>query len=239
MRVSAAALGLVLLSASGLTAGFARAADEGQSGAINVNTNALANGPSANASATPASPPPDEAPPPAPYAKGLVIDGSVGALGFLGQFRKLAPPGPWFHGQIGYELLRWLMLFGEGELAFTDTSNLDQPPNVRSFAMFGFGGGARLTWRITDRIGIYGQPAVGMLKADTAKNTLGLHGFRDAEALGLWLGFRAGFEWYQIDRHMALGLSSGIRMATGFEKTGKAADTPLLLDGAVSLRYAF
>ncbi|MFO0740306.1 MAG: hypothetical protein U0270_30685 [Labilithrix sp.] len=203
---------------------------------VNVNANALANGSTTSASSNVS---PDEAPPPAPYAKGLVVDASVGAIGFIGKFGKLAPPGPWFHGQVGYELLNWLMVYGEGELAFTDTSNLDNPPNVRSFGMFGFGGGARLTWRITDRIGIYGQPGIGMLKADTPKNTLGLHGFKDAEDLNLWLGFRAGFEWYQVDRHMALGLHSGLRFATGFEKTGRGGDTPLALDGGISLRYAF
>lgn len=185
----------------------------------------------------------DEAPPPPPYAKGLVVDGTIGALGFLGQFRKLAPPGPWFHGQIGYEFFNWLMLFGEGELAFTDTSNLDNPPNVRSFDMWGFGGGARFTWHITERVGIYGQPTLGMLKADVPKNTLGLHGFTDAEELNLWIGFRAGVEWFQIDRHMALGLTTAIRYLPGFEKTGqgvsKSSDTPLGLDGGLSLRYAF
>lgn len=219
-----------------LAAPVARAADE-----IKVNESALANGANANANASSSAsaPSPDEAPPPAPYAKGVVVDASIGAIGFLGNFRKLAPPGPWFHAQLGYELFNWLMVFGEGELAFTDTSNLDNQPNIRSFDMFGFGGGARLTWRITERVGIYGQPALGMLKADTPKNTLGLHGFRDAEDLNLWLGFRAGFEWYQLDRHMALGLNTGIRYATGLEKIGKGGDTPLALDGGVSLRYAF
>jgi hypothetical protein len=180
-----------------------------------------------------------EAPPPAPYAKGLVVDTAIGAIGFLGKFNKVAPPGPWFHAQVGYEFFNWLMLYGEGELSFTDTSNTDAPPAVRSFAMFGFGGGVRFTWRITNRIGIYGQPGVGMLKADTPKNTLGLHGFSDAESLNVWGGLRAGFEWYQIDRHLALGLSTGVRLATGFQTTGRASDSPLAIDGGVSLRYAF
>ena len=241
MRSVAAALALALVTAGVTAGGDARAADE--SAAVNVNTKALENGPSANgaasSSASPSSPPPDEAPPPPPYAKGLVVDASIGAIGFLGQFRKLAPPGPWFHAQIGYELFNWLMVLGEAELAFTDTSNLDNPPNVRSFDMFGFGGGARFTWRITDRVGIFGQPSVGLIKADTAKNTLGLHGFADAEDLGMWLGFRAGFEWYQLDRHVALGLNSGLRYAAGFQRIGRTGDTPLALDGGLSLRYSF
>src|SRR5262249_10320679 len=66
--------------------------------------------------------PPPEAPAAAPYQKTLVLDSSIGAMAFLGQFGKVAPPGPWMHTQLGYELLSWLMIFGEGDLAFTDTS---------------------------------------------------------------------------------------------------------------------
>src|SRR5262249_1354460 len=147
-------------------------------------------------------PNPDDAPPPAPYAKGLVVDANIGAIGFLGKFGKLAPPGPWFHAQVGYEFFSWLMLYGEGELAFTDTSNEDHPPAVRAFDMFGFGGGLRFTWHITDRLGIYGQPGAGAIKADVPKNELAIHGFHNAESLGAWLGLRIGVEWYQIDRHL-------------------------------------
>ena len=96
-----------------------------------------------------------------------------------------------------------------------------------------------MTWHITERLGIYGQPGLGMMTARVARNALGLHGFGDAEELAPWLGFRAGVEWFQIDRHLALGLSSGIRYATGFAKVGRGSDTPLALDGGISIRYAF
>lgn len=180
-----------------------------------------------------------EAPPPAPYKKTLVLDSSIGVVAFLGQFRKVAPPGPWMHVQLGYEVLRWLMLYGEGELAFTDTSNLQPPPNTRAFPMFGFGGGARFAMRLTERFGVYLQGSIGALKADVATNALGLLGFRGAEALDVSLGSRLGVEYYQIDRHFALGLNVGIRLARGFEKTGASTDTPAALDGGASLRYAF
>lgn len=180
-----------------------------------------------------------DAPPPAPYAKGLVVDANVGAIGFLGQFRHLAPPGPWFHGQVGYEILSWLMIYGEGELAFTDTSNLDNQPNIRTFDMWGFGGGARFTWRILERLGLYGQPGVGVIKADVPKNELAIHGFHDAESFAPWLGLRLGVEWYQVDRHLAFGLTTSIRTLTGFAKTGGSTDTPLAMDGGIALRYAF
>ena len=116
----------------------------------------------------------------------------------LGEFRKVAPPGAWLHTQLGYELFKWLMLFGEGELAFSDTSNRQDPPQTRAFPIFGFGGGLRVTIRITDRVGIYAQPSAGAMKADIGTNALGLLGFRNAESLGLYVGGRLGVEWYQI-----------------------------------------
>ncbi|MDF2693988.1 MAG: hypothetical protein K0S65_2371 [Labilithrix sp.] len=183
--------------------------------------------------------PPPEAPPPPPYKKTLVLDSSIGAIGFLGEFGKVAPPGPWMHLQLGYELLRWLMLYGEGELAFTDTSNRQDPPKTRVFALFGFGGGARFTIRFTDRFGIYAQGGLGMMKADVPTNALGILGFRDAESLGVYLGARLGVEWFQLDRHFALGLNAGFRTAQGFAKLGAGTDSPLALDGGLSLRYAF
>lgn len=182
---------------------------------------------------------PSEAPPPPPYKKTLVLDTNVGALVFLGQFRKVAPPGPWMHTQLGYELLKFLMLFGEAELAFTDTSVAQPPPRTRAFPMYGFGGGARLTIRFTDRFGAYGQGSIGAMRASIATNALGLIGFRDAESFGAYLAGRLGVEYYQLDRHLAFGLMGGLRLAQGFEKAGASRDTPAALDAGVSLRYAF
>jgi hypothetical protein len=166
-------------------------------------------------------------------------DPTVGAIAFLGQFGKVAPPGPWMHIQVGYELLKFLMVYGEGELAFTDTSRREDPPKSRVFPLFGFGGGARLTIKFTDRFGVYLQGGLGAMKADIGNNALGILGFRDAESLGLYLGARLGVEWYQIDRHFALGLNGGLRTPQGFAKTGAGSDTPLAIDGGASIRYAF
>jgi hypothetical protein len=188
-----------------------------------------------------ASPPeaPPEAPPPRPYKKTLVLDSSLGAVAFLGEFGKVAPPGPWLHTQLGYELFRWLMVFGEGELAFTDTSRRQDPPKTRVFPFFGFGGGARFTARFTERFGVYLQGSVGLMRADVNRNALGILGFRDAETFAPYAGGRLGVEWYQIDRHFALGLNAGVRLAQGFARAQGASDTPLVLDGGASLRYAF
>jgi hypothetical protein len=181
---------------------------------------------------------PAEAPPPPPYKKSLVVDSSVGALVFLGKFGKTAPPAPLLRMQLGYELFKWLMLLGEGELGFTDTSGSQDPPKTRAFPFFGFGGGARFTARFTDRFGVYLQGDIGAMKADIRRRALEIIGFKDAEDLGLYLGGRLGLEWYQLDRHFALGVTSGLRDATGFKRT-IGSDTPLAFDAGVSIRYAF
>lgn len=184
---------------------------------------------------------PAEAPPPSPYKSTVVIDSSIGALLFLGKFGKTAPPAPWLRTQLGYEVFKWLMFFGEGELAFTDTSRSQDPPKTRAFPIFGFGGGVRFTARFTDRFGAYLQGSVGAMKADIRTNGLGVIGFKDAETLGIYFGGRLGIEWYMIDRHFALGLTSGLRNASGFKQRGGAgsSDTPLAFDAGASIRYAF
>ena len=181
---------------------------------------------------------PAEAPPPPPYKKSLVIDSALGALAFLGKFGQTAPPAPWIRTQIGYEIFAPLRVVGEGELGFTDTSGSQEPPKTRAFPLFAFGGGARLTLRFTDRFGVYVQGSIGAMEADIRKGALEIIGFKNAESLGLYIGGRLGLEWYQLDRHFALGLTSGLRDATGFKRS-IGADTPLAFDAGVSLRYAF
>jgi len=181
---------------------------------------------------------PLEAPPPPPYKNTLVLDSSLGALVFLGKFGDVAPPAPLLRTQLGYEVFRWLMPFVEGELAFTDTSNAQAPPKTRAFPIFGFGGGARFTARFGTRVGVYAQGSLGAMKADIRQRALALIGHGDAESLGLYVGGRLGLEWYQRDRHFALGVNVGLRDAFGFARA-IGGDTPLALDAGASLRYAF
>src|SRR5262245_4198365 len=47
--------------------------------------------------------PPIEAPPPPPRKKGFVLDATLGGLGFLGSFRRVAPLAPWMHLLFGFE----------------------------------------------------------------------------------------------------------------------------------------
>ncbi len=181
----------------------------------------------------------EEAPPPLPRKRGIVLESSIGGLAFLGRFRQVAPPAPWFHVQLGYEVFRWLLVFGEGEMAFTDTSVAQDPSKSRAFPIFGFGAGGRLTVHVNERVALYAQGSLGALKADVPNNAFTFLGYRDAESLGISMTGRLGVEWYQMDRHLALGLAVGVRDAKGFARSGSVSDTPLMLDAALALRYTF
>jgi hypothetical protein len=180
-----------------------------------------------------------EAPPPRPRAKGLVLESTLGVLGFAGRFRHVAPPAYWLHAQLGYEFLPWLMVFGEGELAFTDTGQSQDDSHTMAFPLFGFGGGARATFHASPRFGIFGQIEVDALAANVPHHALAILGFKDAESLAPSLGGRLGAEWYMVDRHLALSAQIGVRDATGFAKVAAASDTPILWDAALGVRYTF
>jgi hypothetical protein len=173
-----------------------------------------------------------------PRHKGLVLESTLGLLGFVGQFRHVAPSAYWMHTQLGYELLTWLMLFGEAELAFTDTSEAQDATHSRAFPMWGLGGGARVTFHVKD-FAAFVQGHVGALTASVPHDALVYLGFRNAESLGVQFGGRVGAEWYQRDRHFALCIQSGVRDAQGFSKSGVSTDIPIMWDVAVGLRYSF
>jgi hypothetical protein len=180
----------------------------------------------------------EEAPPPPPHKKGVVLESNLGALGFIGQFRKVAPPGPWLDLHGGYELFSPLLVFLNAELFYTDTENAQNPPKTHAFPVFAFGTGARGTFHITEHVALFLEGNVGFMKADIATGALKNLGYKDAEALNLYFGGHLGAEWYMIDRHLALGVLGGVRDLTGFKRQ-IGNDTPLAWDGAVSLRYTF
>jgi hypothetical protein len=183
--------------------------------------------------------PPPEAPPPLPRKKGLVLDTQLGGLAFLGKFGEVAPPAPWMTAQLGYEFLKWLMVYGYGELGFTGTSNEQGESSALYFPIYGFGGGARVTFHVTDRVALFVQGNAGAMTAVVPRESLTLLGFHNAESLGLALGGRVGVEWNQIDHHMALGLGVGIRDAFNFKIQSGESDTPLMLDASAAVRYTF
>jgi hypothetical protein len=180
-----------------------------------------------------------EAPPPRPHRKGLVLESTLGVLGFGGQFRHVAPPAYWLHALLGYEFTSWLMLFGEGELAFTETSESQDESHTMAFPLWGFGAGARATIHATPRVAFFGQGQIDGLEADVPHDSLAILGYRNAESLGASFGARVGVEWYQIDRHLALTAQVGGRDAVGFAKVAAGGDMPIMWDAALGLSYTF
>ncbi len=173
-----------------------------------------------------------------PRRYGVVIESSIGARGFVGDFGKITPPGLLLRVHAGVEIFRWLMPFAEGDLGMTDTSSSQDGSKVRAFPIFSFGGGLRFTVRPTERVGLFVEGSAGGTKAEVPANSLAVLGFRNAESLGLYAGGRIGVEWYQRDRHLALGIHGGARDAFGFKKTIQGT-LPLAIDGVLALRYAF
>lgn len=178
-----------------------------------------------------------EAPPPPPRKQGLVVEGSVGALGHLGPMRNISPTAPWFHLQVGYEPLSWLMVFAEGDTAFATTSYANPPPEPRSYAFYGFGGGLRFTVRPTDRFGIYAQGSFGL--ARISEDVLNVYGFPDADEFNTYYGGQLGLEWYQVNPHYALALHGGVKNYDNIFGRAGGGKVALAWTGGVSIRYAF
>jgi hypothetical protein len=174
-----------------------------------------------------------EVPPPPPRKSGIVVEGSLGAMGFLGKLNTVSPVASSLHLQVGFEPFRWFMVFGEGDLSFTSTR---YSPPARGYVIYAFGGGGRFTVGLSERIGIYGQVDFGL--TSTSSNVLHSYGFYDAENLNAYYGATGGLEWYQVNPHYALALFGGVRNTQGFVRA-VAGDAGLAWRGGASIRYAF
>jgi hypothetical protein len=169
----------------------------------------------------------------------VVLESTLGVLGFAGNFRHVAPPAYWVHSQLGYELTRGIMVYAYGDIAFTDTSESQQEANTYGMVLWGFGGGLRATVHLSERVAVYGQGDLGAFTADVKHDQLTVLGFRDAESVNPSVGARLGIEWYQVDRHMALCVVGGGRYAQGFARLVGPTDLPLMWDAGLGLRYTF
>jgi hypothetical protein len=176
---------------------------------------------------------PLEVPPPPPRKSGLVVEGSLGAMGFLGKLNTISPMASSLHMQLGLEPFRWFMAFVEGDLSFTSTR---YSPPARGYVIYAFGGGARFTVGLSERVSAYGQVDFGL--QSTGTNVLHSYGFYDAENLNGYFGGTGGLEWYQGDPHYALAVYGGVRNATGFVRS-VPGDQGLAWRGGVAIRYAF
>ncbi len=179
----------------------------------------------------------DLAPPPPPRKKGFVMESSVGVFGQAGHLKHISPTAPWFGLRLGYEPLRWLMVFAESDLFVASTAYAHPPPPPRSFAFFSFGGGVRLSFKPTDRFGIFLQGSIGAGKA--TEDVLEIYGYQHADELGIYQGAELGLEWYQINPHLALGVHGGVRAFPRALKRDRDSEPPLGWLSGVQLRYTF
>lgn len=173
---------------------------------------------------------------PPPRHHGFVVESSMGALGQLGEMKHTSPVAPWFHLQVGYEPLRFLMVFAEGDLVLSNTSYAPPPPPQRTYALWGFGGGLRGTVKATERVGLYLQGSAGM--AQVTSDVLAIYGYEDADKLNLYLAAELGVEWYQVSPHWALAVHGGLRDYLGFKREF-SDQPPLAWVSGLGLRYTF
>jgi hypothetical protein len=178
-----------------------------------------------------------DAPPPPPRKKGFVLESSIGVLGHLGHLKNISPSAPWFGLRFGYEPLRWLMVFAEGDLAVASTAYAHPPPPPRSYTLWNVGGGVRVTLKPTDRFGIYLQGSVG--GGRTTEDVLELYGYPHAEELGMYQSAELGLEWYQINPHLALALHGGVRNYPRTLQRERHTQPPLTWLSGLALRYSF
>ena len=183
--------------------------------------------------------PVDEAPPATPRWKGFVAQTSIGAMGFAGSFGAVARPAWMFDLDVGYEIFRWLMVLGYGELALTDTGVKDGPTQKRGVPFFGFGGGLRGKVHVSPRVALSLQATAGAMQADVPSGTLVNLGYGALESLGFVVGGRFAVEWYQVDPHLAFSLAGGARYGSSFAQAGAPSDLPLIWDAGLAFRYTF
>lgn len=178
-----------------------------------------------------------EAPPPPPRKQGFVLESSVGVFGQAGHLKTISPVAPWFGLRLGFEPLRWLMVFAESDLFVASTGYAHPPPPPRSYAFFSFGAGVRLTFKPVDRFGVYLQGSLGAGRA--TEDVLEIYGYPHAEELGLYQGAELGLEWYQINPHLALAVHGGVRNYPRTLKRQNDSQPPLGWLSGLSLRYTF
>lgn len=178
-----------------------------------------------------------DAPPPPPREHGWVLESSVGVLGHVGHLKNISPSSPWFGLRLGFEPLRWLMVFAETDLTIASTSYAHRPPPPRSYVLFSFGAGVRLTYKPVDRIGVYVQGSLGGGRA--TEDVLEVYGYRNADRLGFYQSAELVLEWYQVSPHLALAVHGGVRNYPRTLKRDRDTDPPLAWLSGLALRYTF
>ncbi|NOY91494.1 MAG: hypothetical protein GXP55_09860 [Deltaproteobacteria bacterium] len=168
------------------------------------------------------------------YAHGLYVESRLGARGFLGSLGEIAPVGPYFAVDVGYELFSWLSFGGRAEASMHRTAG-PRPPRPRSFQLYGFLAELRLNINAGARAALFLSFEGGLSFVPT--DDLQVYGFRDAKDLGLIYGGELGFDWHMKNRHSSLGLAGGARLLPNLQRAG--GQPTMGIHGAAYFRHVF
>jgi hypothetical protein len=180
----------------------------------------------------------DDEPLPPPRRQGFVLESGVGLIAQMGSLKHITPTAPFFQLRFGYELFGFLMPFVEADIAFCTTGYASEPPPPRSYWHYAGGGGARFTLPLGTKFGLFAQGSVGVARV-SEQNVLSIYGFPDADEFNLYFGGELGFEWYQVNPHLALAVHGGVRYYGQGLTRETGGEAPLGGTGSLALRYAF
>lgn len=178
-----------------------------------------------------------EAPPPPPRHHGVLVESGIGVVGHLGPLKNISPVSPAFSLKVGFEPLSFLLVFAEGELSIANTSYAQPPPPPRTYRMYAFGGGVRLTLPIGELFGAFAEGSLGLSRV--SEDVLSVYGYRDAHELNPYFGGRLGVEWYPVNPHLALGLGGGVRSYNAGLKRQRSSDPALAWSVGPAIAYRF
>ena len=179
----------------------------------------------------------DEAPPPPPRKHGLSVESGVGMLVHLGPLRNVSPTSPRFQLKLGFEPLKWLLVFAETDLTFSNTSYAHPPPPPRANNRVGVGGGARGSVAFAERFGVHAEGSAGL--AEVSSDVLEIYGYSHATQLKPYFGGLLGIDWYPLNPHLAVSLQAGLRSYQQGLRRQRSSSAALALLGGLSLRYTF
>jgi hypothetical protein len=178
----------------------------------------------------------EEEPLPAPRHHGFVVESGLGFVNHLGELKHITPLAPWFQVRVGFEVFPWLMPFVESDISFATTAYASEPPPPRSFYQYGAGAGLRLSFPLSDWLGVMAQGSLGF-SLISEQNVLSIYGFPNADEPNPYFGGELGLEWYPVNPHLALGVRGGLRSYAGMARESETA--PFALLGSGQIRYAF
>lgn len=147
--------------------------------------------------------PPPPFPDPAKFSRGLFAEGDIGAVVFLGKMGHYADPGADFAVRVGYDVLRWLAVYGKlGGATFG--SSAPPPYDQQVQQLFAYTAEARAQLQLR-RWGLWASGGVGM--AHLTNNLLELVGVTGGHRFTAAVGAGVGVDFHTLNRHFSVGVA--------------------------------